>query len=129
MYRPNHAMKLGRFAAILRFVFIAASVGATSHCQRQKQQQTCHHTTEWRSRHHSIALDANGDVYIGLLSTLKLITYNIKILLVNESGQATNRRLKKVGGFSNIDYDKFPLNKYNSELIFTWKNRQVVLIK
>ena len=59
----------------------------------------------------------------------KLITYNIKILLVNESGQATNRRLKKVGGFSNIDYDKFPLNKYNSELIFTWKNRQVVLIK
>ena len=59
----------------------------------------------------------------------KLITYNIKILLVNESGQATNRRLKKVGGFSNIDYDKFPLNKYNSELIFTWNNRQSVLIK
>ena len=59
----------------------------------------------------------------------KLVTYDIKILLVNVFGQSKNRRLKRVGGFSRLDYDKFPLNKYNSELIFTWKNRQVVLIK
>ena len=59
----------------------------------------------------------------------KLVTYDIKILLVNVFGQPKNRRLKRVGGFSRLDYDKFPLNKYNSELIFTWKNRQVVLIK
>ena len=59
----------------------------------------------------------------------KLVTYDIKILLVNVFGQPKNRKLKRVGGFSRLDYDKFPLNKYNSELIFTWKNRQVVLIK
>ena len=59
----------------------------------------------------------------------KLVTYDIKILLINVFGQPKNRRLKRVGGFSRLDYDKFPLNKYNSELIFTWKNRQVVLIK
>ena len=59
----------------------------------------------------------------------KLITYDIKILLINQFGQGKNRRLKRVGGFSSIDYDKFPLNKYNSELIFTWNNRQAVLIK
>tara|TARA_B100001029_G_C15035285_1_gene439716 strand:- start:627 stop:1184 length:558 start_codon:yes stop_codon:yes gene_type:complete len=59
----------------------------------------------------------------------KLTTYDIKILLVNQSGQSTNRRLKRVGGFSRLDYDKFPLNQYKCELIFTWKNRQVVMIK
>jgi hypothetical protein len=58
----------------------------------------------------------------------KLITYNIKILLINVCDQAKNRRLKKIGGFSKIDYDKFPINQYNGELIFEWKNRQVVLL-
>ena len=59
----------------------------------------------------------------------ELITYDIKILLINECGQGKNRRLKRVGGFSRLDYDKFPLNQYKCELIFTWKNRQVVMIK
>ncbi len=58
----------------------------------------------------------------------KLITYNIKILLVNVCGQAKNRRLKKIGGFSKIDYDKFPINQYNGKLVFEWKNRQAVLL-
>ena len=58
----------------------------------------------------------------------KLITYNIKILLINVCDQAKNRRLKKIAGFSKIDYDKFPINQYNGELIFEWKNRQVVLL-
>ena len=59
----------------------------------------------------------------------ELITYDIKILLINECGQGKNRRLKRVGGFSRLDYDKFPLNQYKCELIFTWKNRQVVMIR
>ena len=57
----------------------------------------------------------------------KLITYDIKILMVNSFGQSKNRRVK-IGGFSRLDYDKFPLNRYNGKLIFTYKNKQVVLI-
>jgi len=58
----------------------------------------------------------------------KLINYNIKILTVNSLGQAKNRKLKRIGGFSRLNYDKFPLNRYNGKLIFTYKNKEVVLI-
>jgi SAM-dependent methyltransferase len=59
----------------------------------------------------------------------KLTTYNIWILLVNSSGKQPLKRRLKLGGFSHLEYDKFPLNKYNPELVFTFRNRQVVLIK
>ena len=58
----------------------------------------------------------------------KLINYNNKILTVNSLGQAKNRKLKRIGGFSRLNYDKFPLNRYNGKLIFTYKNKEVVLI-
>ncbi len=57
----------------------------------------------------------------------KLITYDIKILMINCFGQSKNRRIK-IGGHSRLDYDKPPLNIYNGKLIFTYKNKQVVLI-
>tara|TARA_B100001175_G_C19178862_1_gene481110 strand:- start:45 stop:608 length:564 start_codon:yes stop_codon:yes gene_type:complete len=59
----------------------------------------------------------------------KLITYDIKILMVNSFGQSKKRMLKRIGGFSRLDYDMYPLNRYNGELIFTYKNKQVVLIQ
>ena len=62
----------------------------------------------------------------GHAETVK-ITYDIKILMVNSFGQSKNRRVK-IGGFSRLDYDKFPLNRYNCKLIFTYKNKQVVFI-
>lgn len=57
----------------------------------------------------------------------KLIAYDIKILSINESGQKKYRRLK-TGGFSRLDYDKYPLKWFYGKLIFKWQNRQVLLI-
>ena len=59
----------------------------------------------------------------------KLIQYDIKVLTVNSVGQSKNRMLKRVGGFSRLDYDMYPLNRYNGKLIFTYKNKQVALIQ
>ena len=59
----------------------------------------------------------------------KLIKYNIWILLVNSAKNQPTKRKLKIGHYVPLEYDKFPLNKYNSELIFKYRNRQVVLIK
>ena len=59
----------------------------------------------------------------------KLIKYNIWILLVNSAKNQPTKRKLKIGHYIPLEYDKFPLNKYNSELIFKYRNRQVVLIK
>ena len=55
--------------------------------------------------------------------------YNIWILLINSAVNQPIKRKLKVGGWSPLEYDKLPLKKYDSELIFTFRNRQVVLIK
>ena len=59
----------------------------------------------------------------------KLIKYDIWILLVNSARNQPTKRKLKIGGWKPLEYDKFPLNKYNPELIFKFRNRQVVLIK
>ena len=61
----------------------------------------------------------------------KLIKIDILIFLVNSAyhkNQPTERKIK-IGGWSPLEYDKFPLNKYNTKLIFRYRHRQVVLIK
>ena len=60
----------------------------------------------------------------------RLIKQDIRILLVNSATTTTQKakRKLKIGGFAHLEYDKFPLNKYNPELLFTFRNRQVVLI-
>ena len=59
----------------------------------------------------------------------KLTKYNIWILLVNSAKNQPIKRKLKIGGWKPLEYNKFPLNKYNFELIFTFRNREVILIK
>ncbi len=59
----------------------------------------------------------------------KLIKYDIWILLVNTYKPQLVKRKLKIGGWKPLEYDKIPLNKYSPELIFVFRNRQVVLIK
>jgi hypothetical protein len=50
-------------------------------------------------------------------------------LLVNSAKNQPIKRKLKIGGWKPLEYNKFPLNKYNFELIFTFRNREVILIK
>ena len=58
----------------------------------------------------------------------KLIKYNIPILLVNSARNQPQKRKLKLGGWKPLEYNKYPLNKYDGKLIFTYSSRQVVLI-
>jgi len=56
----------------------------------------------------------------------RLTKHDIWILLVNAATRQPTPRKLRIGGFVHLEYDKFPLNKYNPELLFEFGNRQVV---
>ena len=56
----------------------------------------------------------------------RLVKKDIWVLLVNAATRQPPTRKIGIGGFAHLEYDKFPLNKYNPELLFKFGNRQVV---
>ena len=64
-------------------------------------------------------------IFIGIL----FLNYHILLLFTSFiAPEGFLNDVKRIGGFSRLNYDKFPLNRYNGKLIFTYKNKEVVLI-